>query len=444
MFKKVLIANRGEIAIRIIRSCRELGIETVAVHSDVDEESLHVKIADESVCIGPRSSQDSYLNMKSIISAAEITGADAVHPGYGFLSENFNFSNQLSRCGIKFIGPHVKALELMGDKIKSKKFATECGVPVLKTLEVKILDSDFLSEVEKLGFPVLLKASAGGGGKGMAVVDSLKNLESTFSRLSHEAKVSFGDGTIFIEPFLQNPRHIEVQVLGDKFGNIVHLGERDCSIQRNYQKLIEESPSPILNNEKREEVYDYALKIARAIQYDSVGTVEFLFDQDTQKFYFIEMNTRIQVEHPVTEERYKVDLISEQIKVASEEKLKISQESLIPLGHVIECRINAEDSEKFLPCPGLIDHYHRPGGLGVRVDDFIYTGYTVNPFYDSMISKIIVSAKSREECIKRLKRCLSEMIVSGIKTNREFHLEILNTEDFVSGNYSTNYLKERL
>ncbi len=440
-FKKILIANRGEIAVRVVRSCKELGIATVSVHSVADESSLHVKLADESVCIGPAKSSQSYLNIPAILSAAEITEADAVHPGFGFLSENREFAKMCDKWGITFIGPNLEAIEKMGDKILSKKIAEKAGLPVLKPILVNTrTDEQILEDAKNMGFPVLVKASAGGGGRGMKRVDDIDDLIPTTRRLKTEALAGFGDDTLFIEKYIVNPRHVEVQILGDKHGNVIHLGERDCTIQRRFQKLIEESPCPVITPEKRKEVCDAAVNLAKHVNYDSVGTVEFLYDQDEDKFYFMEMNTRIQVEHPVTEERTGIDLISWQIRVAEGEKLTIKQEDVSFRGHTMECRINAEDPETSMPCPGQIDHYHRPAGIGVRIDDFIYSGYKVPPFYDSMLAKIIVSAPTREECIKRMNRALNEMVIEGIKTNKKLHLSIINHKDFVGNNYATHFL----
>ena len=440
-FKKVLIANRGEIAVRVVRSCRELGIATVSVHSVADEASLHVKLADESVCIGPAKSAQSYLNIPAILSAAEITGADAIHPGFGFLSENREFAKMCEKWGITFIGPNTNAIEQMGDKILSKKIAEKAGLPVLKPITVNgRSDEQIVADAKNMGFPVLVKASAGGGGRGMKRVDDVDDLIPTIRRLKTEALAGFGDDTLFIEKYITNPRHVEVQVLGDKHGNVVHLGERDCTIQRRFQKLIEESPCPVISEAKRQEVCEAAVDLAKHVGYDSVGTVEFLYDQDDDKFYFMEMNTRIQVEHPVTEERTGLDLISWQIRVAEGEKLSMKQKDIEFRGHTMECRINAEDPETSLPSPGQIDHYHRPAGIGVRVDDFIYSGYRVPPFYDSMLAKIIVSAPTREECLRRMNRALQEMVIEGIKTNKKLHLSIINHPDFVGNNYATHFL----
>lgn len=444
-FKKVLIANRGEIAIRVIRSCKELGIETVAVHSTADENSLHVKMADESVCVGPAKSSLSYLNVPQILSAADITGADAIHPGYGFLSENDEFAEMCVKWGITFIGPSVRCIQSMGDKIESKITAKKANVPTLEPIYVKdASEAEIKKEVEKMGFPVLVKASAGGGGRGMKRIENFEELWPALVRLNQEALAAFGDGTLFIEKYVQNPRHIEVQILADKYKNVIHLGERDCTIQRRFQKILEEAPSPVLTQKVREEICDAAVRLAKFVDYDSVGTVEFLYDQDTQKFYFMEMNTRIQVEHPVTEGRTGVDLISEQIRHAQGMENRFKQSDIIFRNHVMEFRVNAEDPKSGMPSPGHITHYHRPGGIGVRTDDFIYTGYTVPPYYDSMVSKIIIQADNRENCITRAKRALNETVLSGIQTNLSLHKEILNDPDFVNSQFSTNYLAKKL
>lgn len=443
-FKKVLIANRGEIAVRVLRSCKELGIETVSVYSTADENSLHVKLADESVCIGPAKSINSYLNIHAILSAAQITGADAIHPGYGFLSENDEFSRMCEQCGITFIGPNVDCLQKMGDKIESKRIAQNANVPTLEPIHVNELsDEEIIKQVTEMTYPVLIKASAGGGGRGMKRIDSEENLLTSISVLKQESKLAFGDDTLFIEKFISNPRHVEIQVLADKFGNVLHLGERDCTIQRRFQKVIEESPSPVIDENTREDMCQASVRLSKKVGYDSVGTVEYLYDLDSQKFYFMEMNTRIQVEHPVTEQRCGVDLIAEQIKVAMDQKLQLKQEDIKFKGHVIECRINAEDPKTSMPSPGLITHYHRPGGMGVRVDDFIYTGYNIPPHYDSMISKVIVYADTRAECISRALRALDETVVGGIKTNIDLHKEILTHSDFRENSYNTNFLAEK-
>lgn len=440
-FKKVLIANRGEIAVRIIRTCKELGIATVAVHSTADENSLHVKLADESVCIGPAKSSLSYLNIPAILSAAEITGADAVHPGFGFLSENKGFAEMCAKWDLTFIGPSADCIEKMGDKIFSKELALSAKLPVLSPIKVNELsEEEIISQVKLMKLPVLIKSSAGGGGRGMKMIDNLDDVLPSIIRLKTEAKAAFGDDTLFIEKYITNPRHVEVQVLADKHGNVIHLGERDCTVQRKFQKIVEESPCPVLTEDKRQEICASAVSLAKYVKYDSVGTVEYLYDQDEEKFYFMEMNTRIQVEHPVTEQRTGIDLIAEQIRSAEGHKLTLSQGDIEFKGHSIECRINAEDPKTNAPSPGPINHYHRPAGLGVRVDDFIYSGYNVSPFYDSMIAKVIVIARTREECINRMLRALDETVIEGIKTNRSLHQRILVNENFRGNNYSTNFL----
>lgn len=440
-FKKILIANRGEIAVRILRTCKELGIETVCVHSTADENSLHVKLADESVCIGPAKSALSYLNIPAILSAAEITGAEAIHPGFGFLSENKEFAELCAKWGIEFIGPNVECIDKMGSKILSKELAEAAGIPILKPIKVNgRTDSDIVADVERMGYPVLIKASAGGGGRGMQMIDDPKNLLPAITRLKTEAKAGFGDDTLFVEKFITNPRHVEVQILADKHGNVIHLGERDCTVQRRFQKVVEESPCPVLTEQKRQEICQSAVDLAKHVGYDSVGTVEYLYDQDEQKFYFMEMNTRIQVEHPVTEQRTGVDLIAQQIHSAENEVLEFKQEDIKFSGHSIECRINAEDPVTSMPSPGEIIYYHRPAGIGVRVDDFIYSGYKVPPFYDSMIAKVIVTARNRDECLDRMRRALNETFIDGIKTNKDLHLSIIDDPDFRGNNYATNFL----
>lgn len=444
-FKKILIANRGEIAIRIIRTCKEMGIQTVCVHSSADEHSLHVKLADESVCIGPAKSTLSYLNIPSILSAAEITGADAIHPGFGFLSENKEFAELCAKWKVTFIGPNIDCIEKMGDKIYSKELAEKASLPVLKPIKVNELsEAEIKAQVKEMRYPVLIKASAGGGGRGMKRIDCDEDLMPNIQRLKTEAKSGFGDDTLFIEKYITNPRHVEVQILADKHGKVLHLGERDCTVQRRFQKVVEESPCPVLTDEKREEICASAVRLAEYVGYDSVGTVEYLYDQDEQRFYFMEMNTRIQVEHPVSEERTGVDLIAQQILSAMDEKLSFNQEDITFSGHSIECRINAEDPVTNMPSPGKVVHYHRPAGLGVRVDDFIYSGYKVTPFYDSMIAKIIVHANDRETCINRMIRALDEAVIEGISTNRELHIRILQNEKFRGNNYSTNFLAEEM
>ncbi len=444
-FNKILIANRGEISVRVLRTCKELGIETVSVHSSADENSLHVKLADESVCIGPAKSALSYLNIPAILSAAEITGAQAIHPGFGFLSENKEFAEMCKKWEIEFIGPNVECIEKLGDKILSKEIAQAAGLPVLRPIKINELsDDEILEEVRKMGFPILIKASAGGGGRGMKRIDKNEDVLPNIQRLKTEAKAGFGDDTLFIEKFITNPRHVEVQILADKHRNVIHLGERDCTIQRRFQKVIEESPCPVLSESKRKEVCESAVALAKYVNYDSVGTVEYLYDQDEEKFYFMEMNTRIQVEHPVSEQRTGIDLIAEQIRSAEGGKLLIKQRDVSFFGHSMECRINAEDPKTNAPSPGMILYYHRPAGIGVRVDDFIYSGYKVSPFYDSMIAKVIVSAPDRETALNRMYRALDETVIEGIKTNRTLHMDIIQDEDFRGNNYSTNFLNLKM
>ncbi len=443
--KKLLIANRGEIAIRILRTCRELGIQTVSVHSTADEDSLHVKLADESVCIGPGKTTLSYLNINAIISAAEITQADAIHPGYGLLSENEDFAKACAEWNILFIGPQWSCLEQMGDKINSKIIAEKAGVPILKSIEVSKENTSSLKEkVLKMGLPVLIKASAGGGGRGMTRIDDIDDLAPAITRLGQEALAAFGDGTLFIEKFITSPRHIEVQIWADKHGNILHLGERDCTIQRRFQKLVEESPSPVLSDKLRKEICKKAVMLAKEVGYDSVGTVEFLYDQESKQYYFMEMNTRIQVEHPVTEMRTGMDLVAEQIRSAQGYCISLKQKDIVFVGHSIECRLNAEDPITSVPAPGRVEYYYRPAGPGVRVDDFIYSGYSVPPFYDSMVAKVIVCASDRESAVARMKRALDEMVIGGIKTNIDLHKKILSHDDFVRNNYSTDFLAKKM
>jgi acetyl-CoA carboxylase biotin carboxylase subunit len=440
MFKKILIANRGEIALRVIRTCREMGIKTVAVYSTADKDSLHVKFADEAVCIGKPQSTDSYLNIPHIMAAAEITNADAIHPGYGFLAENAKFSQICQDHGIKFIGPTPEMINKMGDKITAKETMIKAGVPVVPGGE-GLLES--VEEAKRLareiGYPVILKATAGGGGKGMRVVYEESEIEKQYTTARTEAGASFKNDGVYMEKFVEEPRHIEIQVAGDQYGNICHLSERDCSIQRRHQKLVEESPSPFMTPELRQRMGDAAIKAASAINYESVGTIEFLVDKH-RNFYFMEMNTRIQVEHCVTEEVINFDLIKEQIKIAAGQK--ISGRSYEPQMHAIECRINAEDPyNDFRPSPGKITVLHTPGGHGVRVDSHVYTGYTIPPFYDSMIGKLITVAQTREEAIDTMYRALSEYVIEGIKTTIPFHLQLMKNEKFREGDFNTKFLE---
>jgi acetyl-CoA carboxylase biotin carboxylase subunit len=442
MFHKILIANRGEIAIRIIRACKEMGIKTVAVYSQADSHSLHVKLADESVCIGPAPSLQSYLNMNAIISAAEVTDADAIHPGYGFLSENAKFAEICEQCGITFIGPTAESMRIMGDKISARQAVIGQGVPILPGTKDGVASVDEAVKIAKeIGFPVIIKATAGGGGRGMKIVHSQAALPNAFATARAEAQSGFGNPEVYIEKYCVEPRHVEIQILADKHGNVIHLGERDCSIQRRHQKLIEEAPCPVLLPETRAAMGAAAVKAAKAVNYCSVGTVEFLLDK-TGKFYFMEMNTRIQVEHPVTEMITGVDLIREQIRSAAGLPLRYTQEDIKINGHAIECRINAEDPFKFTPCPGKITAYHQPGGLGVRVDSFVYDQYSVVPHYDSMIGKLIVHADTREDAVKRMARALDEYIIEGIKTTIFFHKRIMANKDFIEGNVDTSFLEK--
>lgn len=441
MFHKILIANRGEIAIRVIRACKELGIKTVAVYSTADAESLHVKLADESVCIGPAPSSQSYLNINAIISAAELTDAEAIHPGYGFLSENAKFAEICEQCGITFIGPSAESMRVMGDKISARQAVIGHGVPILPGTKESVQSVDeAVSIAKKIGFPVIIKATAGGGGRGMKIVHSQATLATAYATARAEAQAGFGNPDVYIEKYCEQPRHVEIQVLADKHGNCIHLGERDCSIQRRHQKIIEEAPCPVLSPETRAAMGEAAVKAAKAVNYSSVGTVEFLLDK-SGAFYFMEMNTRIQVEHPVTEMITGVDLIREQIRSAAGLPLRYKQEDIKITGHAIECRINAEDPFKFTPCPGKITAYHQPGGLGVRVDAFVYDQYSVVPHYDSMIGKLIVHAETRDDAIRRMARALDEYIIEGIKTTVFFHKRIMTNKDFIEGNVDTSFLE---
>ncbi len=440
MFNKILIANRGEIALRVIRTCREMGIKTVAVYSTADRDSLHVKFADEAVCIGKPPSSDSYLNIPHLMAAAEITNADAIHPGYGFLAENSKFAQICSDHGIKFIGPTPDMINSMGDKITAKETMIKAGVPVVPGGEGLLQNLDeAIGLAKEIGFPVILKATAGGGGKGMRIVWEESEMDRAYNTAKAEAGASFKNDGIYMEKFVEEPRHIEIQIAGDQFGKVCHLGERDCSIQRRHQKLVEESPSPFMTSELRQKMGDAAKKAASAINYESVGTVEFLVDKN-RNFYFMEMNTRIQVEHCVTEEVISFDLVKEQIKIAMGEK--ISGRDYIPQCHAIECRINAEDPyNDFRPSPGKITTLHQPGGHGVRVDSHVYAGYVIPPFYDSMIGKLITVAQTRQEAIDTMYRALSEYIIEGVKTTIPFHLQLMNDERFRSGNFNTNFLE---
>ena len=438
MFKKILIANRGEIALRILRACREMNIKTVAIHSEADETAMHVRLADESVCVGPASAQSSYLNIPAIITAATITNADAVHPGYGFLSENQRFAEIIKEHNIKFIGPKPEHIKIMGNKIMAKKIMEDNGVPIIPGLN-KIDDANKIKKfADKVKFPIIIKAANGGGGKGMRVVRNINEIQKSINAAKIESKKSFNDDTVYVEKYLSNPKHIEIQILADNHDNIITLGERDCSIQRKHQKLIEESPSKILSNSEREKISELSRKALKSINYEGVGTLEFLYEN--KQFYFMEMNTRLQVEHPVTEMVTATDLVKEQILVAYGEKLKLSQENINIKGHSIECRINAESSETFIPSPGKVNQYHQPGGLGVRVDSAVYQGYVIPPHYDSMIAKLITYGENRSDCIQKMKRALEEFVIIGIDTNIQLHQKIIESEDFISGNYDINYM----
>ena len=440
MFKKILIANRGEIACRIIWACRELGIKTVAVHSEADRDSLHVRFADEAVCIGPASSLQSYLNITQIIAAAEITNVDAIHPGYGFLSENAHFAEVCQECNIAFIGPTPEVIRMMGDKSEARRTMIAAGVPVTPGSEGLIDDEETaLREAGRIGYPVMIKATAGGGGRGMRIADNETELLQAYQTARSEAEVAFKNSGVYLERYIANPRHIEIQILGDSHGNVIHMGERECSIQRRHQKLIEESPSPAVSYELRQEMGRVAVEACRRIGYSNAGTIEFLLDESGQ-FYFMEMNTRIQVEHPVTEQVTVSDLVAAQIRIAAGEEIGYAQDDLIFVGHSIECRINAEDPETFRPSPGRITSLNLPTGPGVRVDTAIYNGYFVPPYYDSLVAKVIVHSRTRERAIARMRRALEAMVVEGIKTTIPIHLKILDDPDFIAGRLSTRFM----
>ena len=442
MIKKILIANRGEIAVRVIRACKELGVATVAVHSTADNESMHVRLADESICIGSQKAQDSYLNIPSLISAIEITGADAVHPGYGFLSENYKFAEILEQHKIKFIGPSSELIRKMGDKIEAKKIAKSLGLPIVSGSETGIKDiSEAIKISKQIGFPVLIKAAGGGGGKGMRIVHSEDKLEENIKIAQTEAKKFFNNEEVFIEKFFENPRHIEVQILSDGKENTVHLGERDCSVQRRYQKIIEESPCPVINDEQRKYLLDVSVNAISKLGYEGAGTLEFIYDKG--KFYFLEMNTRLQVEHPVTEEVTGIDLVKRQIEIASTGKLSLQQKDITFFGHAIECRINAEDPSKdFLPSAGTIKTYNQPSGPGTRVDSCVFQGCKIPPYYDSLVAKLICHGRDRSSAISRLKRSLDEFVIEGVSTTIDLHKKILRNEDFINSKYDVNWLSK--
>ncbi|MBF0251359.1 MAG: acetyl-CoA carboxylase biotin carboxylase subunit [Alphaproteobacteria bacterium] len=441
MFDKVLIANRGEIALRILRACREMGIKTVAVHSTADETAMHVRLADEAVCIGPPPARDSYLNIAAILTAAQISGADAIHPGYGFLSENADFARMVEEHGFVFIGPSHEHITLMGDKIAAKDAAKKAGIPVVPGSDGGVPTIEEAHRVAaEIGYPVIVKATAGGGGRGMKLARTVADLDVAFRTARSEAEAAFGNGEVYIEKYLGKPRHIEIQILADQHGNVVHLGERDCSLQRRHQKVLEEAPSPALNATQRDEIGRIAAEAVKKIGYRSAGTIEFLFEDG--KFYFIEMNTRLQVEHPVTEAITRIDLVREMIRIAAGAPLGYTQEDIPFIGHAIECRINAEDPETFMPCPGKVGLYHTPGGLGVRVDSGLYSGYTVPPHYDSMIAKLIVHGTNRNECLMRLRRALDEYVIDGLKTTIPLHQRLIAAADVIDGNYDIHWLEK--
>jgi acetyl-CoA carboxylase biotin carboxylase subunit len=443
MFKKILIANRGEIAVRIIRACNEMGILTVAVYSEIDKDALHTQMADEAICIGPAKSKDSYLNMQNILSATVLTGAEAIHPGFGFLSENSKFAQMCEECNIKYIGPDSENIDNMGNKLKAREIMINAGVPVVPGSGGAIIDeAQALIEAEKIGYPVMIKASAGGGGRGIRVVSTVDELASAYNTAKAEAKTSFGDDTMYMEKFIEEPRHIEFQILADEHGNVIHLGERDCSIQRRNQKVIEEAPGVVMTKELRKQMGEVAVKAAKSINYKNAGTIEFLLDKHG-KYYFMEMNTRIQVEHGITEMVTGVDLVKAQIKIASGQELSYKQEDIKIQGHAIECRINAENPNKnFMPCPGEIKSLHIPGGYGIRIDSAAYQGYKIPPTYDSMIAKLIVHGKDRDEALCKMRSALGEFIIEGIETNIDFQFKIVNNEKFIKGNFDTSFISK--
>ncbi|EEH98718.1 MULTISPECIES: acetyl-CoA carboxylase biotin carboxylase subunit [Clostridium] len=443
MIRKVLIANRGEIAVRIIRACKELGIQTVAIYSEADKDAMHTQLADEAICVGKPKSKDSYLNESNIISAAVITKCNAIHPGFGFLSENAEFASICEECNIKFIGPSSKTISIMGDKARAREIMKNADVPVIPGSNgiVKSIEEAYI-EAKEIGYPVMIKAALGGGGKGIRIVHKEDELENAYFTAKSEAKVNFGDDTIYIEKFIENPRHIEFQILGDEHGNIIHLGERDCTIQRRNQKVLEEAPSSILSDDLRIEMGRAAINAAKAVNYFNAGTIEFLVDKYSN-FYFMEMNTRIQVEHPITEMITSIDIVKEQIKIASGECLSFSQDEVEIKGHAIECRINAENPRKgFIPSPGKIEFLNLPGGNGIRVDTAVYSGYTIPPTYDSMIAKLIAYGKSREEAINKMLRALDEFVIEGIDNNIDFQIDILNNEKFRLGDFDTSFISK--
>jgi acetyl-CoA carboxylase biotin carboxylase subunit len=442
MFKKVLIANRGDVALRVLRACQDLGIPTVAVHSTADTDAMHVRLADESVCIGAAPSAKSYLNIPALITAATITGADAIHPGVGFLSENADFARVVNEHGLTFIGPHIEHILSMGDKVEAKRTAAAAGLPLVPGSDGAIASVDEAKSVAKnTGYPVLIKAASGGGGRGMKVAETADDLAEAFSSARSEAKAAFGDDTVYLERYLGNPRHIEVQIVADSHGNVVHLGERECSVQRRHQKLLEEAPSPILTETERHHIGMIAADAARSMGYLGLGTMEFLYENG--EFFFIEMNTRLQVEHPITEAITGIDLVVEQIRIAAGLPLSFTQDAVTFKGHAIECRINAEHPTSFMPTPGTVENFHAPGGLGVRVDSFLYSGYRIPPHYDSLIAKLIVHGDTREQCLARLRRALDETIIAPMPTSLDLHRLLVNDADIKSGTYSIRWLEEQ-
>ena len=442
---KILIANRGEIAVRIIRACKEMNIKTIAIYSTADKDSLHARLADEAICVGPADSKKSYLNVKNIIEAANITNADSIHPGFGFLSENANFARICEESNIKFIGPKSSVIDLLGNKSNAKALMKKEGIPVIPGSDGPVKDlKEAILVCEKIGYPVLLKASLGGGGKGIRQCNSFEELESNYNLVKKESKNAFNSEEIYIEKFIKNPRHIEIQILADEYGNVVHLGERDCSIQRNHQKIIEETPSTIVDDKLRNKMGSVAVKIAKIAGYTSCGTIEFLVDSE-KNFYFMEMNTRIQVEHPITEMRTGIDIVKEQIRISAGEKLKFKQKEIEFKGHAIECRINSENPLKnFMPCPGKINEVNFPGGNGIRVDTAIYNGYTIPPYYDSMIAKIIAHGATRNEAISKMKRALEELVIDGVDTNRDYLFDIIRNPNFIRGNFDTSFIEKEM
>lgn len=445
MFNKILIANRGEIAVRIIRACREMGIRTVAVYSDIDKDAIHTQLADESVCIGSAKAKDSYLNMQNILSAAVLKGVEAIHPGFGFLSENSTFAHMCTDCNIKFIGPDPETIEDAGNKSRAREIMINAGIPVVPGTE-GVVDTveEALKEARKIGYPVMIKASSGGGGRGIRIVRKEEEIKKAYETAKTESKAAFGDDSLYIEKFIEDPKHIEFQILGDNFGTILHLGERDCSVQRKNQKVVEEAPSAIITDSLRKQMGEAAVKAARAVNYKNAGTIEFLLDKHGQ-FYFMEMNTRIQVEHPVTEMVTGIDILKEQLRISSGEKLSYDQSNIKIQGHAIECRINAENPDKgFMPSPGKIERLYVPGGNGVRIDSAVYEGYTIPPNYDSMIAKLIVHGKDRLEAISKMKRALEEFVIEGVDTNIDFQLKILNNENFEKGKFDTSFIEKEI